>query len=186
MKNEQKIIEDILEKMFLIPKNEIILSIKLYKLVRTLYNKDTNISSNVEFCWAYENYYGLSLHYMKADINTYFAVLKAHVQDKSTMKIDDIVSELSTKNKHYVFASKLMNFVDDEQYPIVDRNVCSLFGFKPSETYSYRYDAICRVYTKLSKNRRVLKYISNFPFDGIGIMKILDILAWNIAKLPKE
>lgn len=180
MKTKDYIIKTILSSLNDIHSDSINKSIIIYKLVRELYERNHDITSNYAFQWAYIAYYGLS-HYKKDDIPHYFQVLQKHIEKKDVaMDISCIMKELQTEKRHYVFASKLMNFVDDSKYPIVDSRISKVFWFRPSDSYENRYLCITNVYKELKDTEVIKRYLSRYDFSGIGIMKQLDILVWNI------
>lgn len=180
--NNQAIIDDILTNDKRNNDRGINQSIILYRLIRELYDRNKDILNNHEFIWAYSAYYGLSSHYKKDDLARYFSVMEKHIKENGAMSINEVVNELQTEKKHYSFASKLMNFVCDEEYPIIDGNIIKVFHFKVRETAPSRYDTITQVYNDLLQNKKFTDYLNKFNFSGIGKMKQIDIIIWNMAK----
>lgn len=185
MKEISEYISDIIPLLDNVDSESVKKSIALYRLIRNLYNKNHKIPENIEFKWAYAAFYGLSAHYKKNDLEKYFSVLSTYCEDPKKAKImdiDDIVSELETDKKHYVFASKLMNFVDDSRYPILDSKIAKYFRFHNNTAFRDRFNTLKDVYLELSHNPKVKKLIVDYDFDGIGIMKQLDIILWNTIR----
>ena len=180
MLNKAQIIDRITSRVETLDPQKVTKSIVLYRLVRHLFDQNPNVEENIEFRWAYAAFYGLN-HYKRSDLPTYFQVLHLHYLLKdSSMDINEIVKELKTKKQHYVFASKLMNFVDDSRYPIIDRHISKVFSFSTLDTYSDRYDCVKEVYVELSTREDIKQVISQYDFGKIGMMKVLDIIVWNI------
>ena len=180
MKSDQELLNKVIASLPNLDEVGVARSIILYKLLRELYYRNTDILGNELFKWAYSAYYGLSSHYKKTEINQYFIVLQKYVSCKSPLSVDKIVAELNTQKKQYVFATKLMNFVDDEKYPIVDRKIAILFGFSVNDIFSSKYDTVLRVYELLLKRKELCIILNEYDFTGIGKMKQVDIILWNI------
>lgn len=181
--NNQTIIDDILANLERINDGDIMKSIILYRLIRELYDRNIDIPRNQEFIWAYSAYYGLASHYKKDDLPRYFEVMRKHFIEKDAMAINEVVDELQTEKRHYVFASKLMNFVNDAEYAIIDGNVIKVFHFKVAESPNIRYRTIKEVYMGLLKQDKFIGFLNKFDFTGIGKMKQVDIVVWNLAQL---
>ena len=180
MRTTDDVVNTILGRLEDVEKEKIEDSIKLYKLLIQLYEQ----KKTVEFRWAYAAYYGLSSHYKKRDLINYFSVLdKYKSQDAPSLNLNSVVKELKTEKNHYVFASKLMSFVDDNTYPIIDFYIIRLFKFAPKESYKERYRIIKETYDILYKTTEIVDYIKEVDRSGIGKMKILDIIVWNISKM---
>ncbi len=180
MKEKDVIISLIISSLDTINPIEIQKSIAIYNLLKELYKRNNDVSSNIEFQWAYKAYYGL-VHYSKIDLPTYFQVFQQYLNDRDKpLDICDVIKELHTEKKNVSFSSKMMNFVDDTKYPIIDSRISKVFGFYNYENISEKYQLIKDVYTTLATNRVIVEFVRKFEFEGIGLMKQLDIIVWNI------
>lgn len=189
--SHKEIVDKILLNLDKLKDEDIIKSIKLYRLIRKLYKRNRDILKNQEFKCKYSSFYRLSAARLnKDDRDHYFSVMAKHIHDKDEMSVMQIVDDLKTvrnKNNYYVFATKLMNFIDDNKYPIIDRRIANYCGLKyPWDASDYQ--TITSVYEELKKNEKIKAFLENkkLGFSGIGIMKQIDIIVWNIAKRIPE
>lgn len=180
MKQDGEIINRVLSRVGRLNDKDVRKSIILYRLIRELYEKNTNIIENDAFMWAYSAYYGLASHYKKDDRLQYFLTLQKYFTYQKTILVDEIVKELKTEKNQYVFATKLMNFIDDDKYPIIDRKVAVVFGFSVTDSFDTRISQIKRIYDNLLNNSFFCDILKKNNFDGVGKMKQVDIIIWNL------
>lgn len=154
-------------------------SIALYSLIRELYERNTNIRQNEVFMWAYAAYYGLSIHYERNHIPRYFEVLQACINHSEDLSLTDVVRKLRTARHYYVYASKLMNFADDNRYAIVDSRIAEVLSFR-SNAYLAVYDNVIELYNDLYADKRFQSILKKYDFHHIGKMKQVDIILWNL------
>lgn len=153
-----------------------------YIFIKDLYKRNLDVESNIEFKWAYSDYYGLTTHYPKAELNNYFRVMHIYLDNPDKeLSLESIVKALESSNKQYVFASKLMNFVNDDIYPIIDSDVVFVFGFSPNMSVTDKYEIIMQAYTELLDDEHIVAFSPQYDWGSIGKMKIMDIIVWNLA-----
>ena len=182
MNNKATVKDIIISGINMISRQEVEKSIALYKLIKDLYKRNTDVASNIEFKWAYSAFYGLATHYPKAELGNYFRVMQNHLDnpDKELL-LENIVNELESSKKQYVFASKLMNFVNDDIYPIIDSNVVFVFGFSANMSVTEKYNIINEAYSELLNDEHIVAFFSQYDWGAIGKMKKMDIIVWNFA-----
>ena len=115
---------------------------------------------------------------------------------KTEISVVELANDLKDNNKiQFSFATKLLNIVDDEKYPIYDSYVVKAFGFPIKygslKQYSENYKIITETYKSLLLDYECKKMIETFrkmfPLsEKLSNMRILDFIVWKIGEQIKK
>ena len=89
---------------------------------------------------------------------------------------------------HFSFATKMLNLLDDEVYPIYDSQIAVVFQlpYSPDETRLDHQEAIYRdvtdTYVSLKQHPVIDAFRTRFNCPEMGTMKVLDALYWRMGK----
>ena len=110
---------------------------------------------------------------------------------------EELTKKLSDNEKgkiQFSFVTKLLNIINDEEYPIYDSNVMAAFGFFRGNNksrkdklvdYLEQYEAIRNTYNELLDDCKDIigNFKQKFPqSNSLSDMRILDIIVWKIGE----
>ena len=123
---------------------------------------------------------------------------KFNYSRKFTEELTEKLSDSEKGKIQFSFVTKLLNIINDEEYPIYDSNVMAAFGFfrgnnkstddKLAE-YIEQYEVIRNIYDGLLDNCKNIigNFRQIFPQSGnLSNMRILDIIVWKIGEEIKN
>ncbi len=156
------------------------------QLKEMLHNRDVSLDADFQRLYSY--FYGLNRALSVQQKAAYFSRLERMKDTDYQINVRALTEELrpSLGKYHFSFCSKMANIVDDELYPIYDRNVRRVFHRANLghglDYWENIYQDITDTYQCLM-NHPVIKCFENrFNSHGMGYMKVLDALFWVIGR----
>ena len=153
-----------------------------------------NVKKNLVFKWCFSSFYGMGIvpaEGKEAFYNKMEGLRNAHTGLNARAVTDELAKAMG-KN-YFSFVTKMLNMVDDESYPIYDRQVGIVFQkpFTPDETrldhQASVYKDVCDTYRELRTHPVIEVFKNEFHCPGMGYMKVLETIFWHIGGiLDKE
>lgn len=147
-----------------------------------------NVSEDDEFQRQYSYFYGLNRAMNAQQKSAYYLRLEEIKNTDHPIDVRALTEELRPllgKN-HFSFCSKMANIVNDELYPIYDKNVRQVFhranlgyGLEYRENI---YQDITETYQIMSNHPVISSFKNRFNAQGMGYMKVLDALFWVMGR----
>ena len=145
-----------------------------------------NVSSDQAFRSKYATFYVMNQYLKSEQKDAYFNKLE-ELKHTSNISIsvpaftEEMMPLLGNKF-HFSFCSKMANILNDDAYPIYDRNVRSVFHRRGlgygHDYYSSIYCDITDTYTALRGDAVIDKFIKRYHAQNMGFMKVVDVLFW--------
>jgi len=184
-------------------------AVSRYTALKKIYDDDKGFDNYIGFKEEFFKFYGIVGLYTSEQFreNYYKKLLDLRNKKKSFSKflIGEVENLTNTKelkdiNKEgkekimFSFITKLLNIINDNEYPIYDSNIMTVFKFqRPKEMNEYieQYEIIKNVYDKILTDVKIIdiidKFKKNFPeSEKLPNMRILDIIIWKLGEKPKK
>ena len=176
-------------------------AVSKYYALKSLYeDKDKELEYYEGFQSAFFRFYGIGRFTSDVFDEKFYrelVELRGKKQNYSREFTKELTEKLSDNEKgkiQFSFVTKLLNIINDEEYPIYDSNVMAAFGFfrtnnKSSDEkmteYLEQYEVIRNTYNELLEDCKNI--IGNFrqifpQSDNLSNMRILDIIVWKIGE----
>jgi hypothetical protein len=163
------------------------------------------VVGNCVFQFVYRSFYRLDSAGLTPEFKSKYFVMLEESRNLPQVDLRSLVKELyaipnlkGQQSLQFSFATKLVNTVN-RQYPIYDREVGKVFGFRAPNNYKafeVRLEEYMTFYAKLrgiyaeilTKNlleapRRLFRQIYTAPPERIPEIKVLDFIFWSAGKL---
>ena len=156
------------------------------QLKEILHQRD--VSVDVEFQRLYSYFYGLNRAMNAEQKAAYYVRLEEIKNTDKPIDVRTLTEELRPllgKN-HFSFCSKMANIVNDELYPIYDKNVRQVFhranlGYG-LDYWGNIYQDITDTYQSLINHPVITAFRNRFNGQEMGYMKVLDALFWVMGR----
>lgn len=159
-----------------------------------------------DFQNAFSQFYGIKRFVSEKFMNDYYGKLH-HLKGQSTCIVKDLTKELIDKEAkgknnetvekvQFSFVTKLLNIMNDAEYPIYDLNVATAFGFSAPysqdvdvkiDKYVELYDTIKDAYKEIidTQHEKIdsFRKVFNCTNDAdVTDMRIVDIITWKLGE----
>ena len=162
-------------------------NVAVYSFLKDEFRKG-DVSRNPLFQWAFSAFYGMGIVPVEGKA-AFFSKMESLRNTYTGVGARQLTEELrpAMGKSYFSFATKMLNLLDDAEYPIYDRMVGLVFQkpFNPDET---RLDHQHSIYLDIIDTYRSLKdhpivgsFRKRFNCQGIGYMKILDSVFWKLG-----
>lgn len=150
--------------------------------------KKGDIRNNVLFQWVFSSFYRMGMVSIE-NRKSFFARMESLRDKHSSLDAKHVTEELRTSlgKELFSFATKMINLLDDESYPIYDKHVAIVFQkpFRPDETAlghkASVYEDIIDTYKELRSHSIISDFKTTFHCPEMGYMKVLDALFWHLG-----
>ena len=151
-----------------------------------------DVSENAYYQSRYSYFYGLNRALNAGQKAAYYLrleVLKdAYHPRENPIDVTELTEEMvpSLGKRHFSFCTKLANMVDDDIYPIYDKNVAKVFH-RRGLGYGMQYKEnifidIRDTYNELRSHQVTELFKNRFNAQEMGTMKALDTLFWVMGR----
>jgi len=170
-------------------RKEIEINVAVFTLLKKEYRKG-NICNNALFKWAFLSFY-VNTNHRKLIKDSFFTIMESLRQNKSVQDPQKIARKLKKSMNRYffVYVTKMLNLIDDKQYPIYDSNVFKVFknsqrheNMTSLEFKSSIYQDIKDTYKELRGHKVIKRFKREFKCHRMGSYKVLDTIFWIIGK----
>ena len=200
---EKLIPNDEYKKFFESNYTEIKFTIEGYKVLKDVYE---HRQINDSFQRMFNSFYAMSKLFVdERFIKEFYERMNKLKEEQKTYTPKDIVKDAEELSKiktegskrneslQLSFVTKMYN-LKDEQYPIYDKYVASVFGIRKEHddyikdkrnTCVKWYQLIMDVYEKLLEDNNIkvmINYFNTYFSCELGSMRILDIIVWQLGK----
>lgn len=200
-KNKIRLLLSTLEDKDFFKENHISLDITsaTYIILKKSYKKYG--ASNKSFQNVFSQFYGLRRFVDNEFVSKYFKKME-ELREESFYDIRKLTEELVDNDGRvqFSFATKLLNIINDEIYPIYDGNVAKAFGIYAPDSKNIKekidghinnYLIIGSIYRDLLvENASVIsayRDFFNYSVANLSDMRVLDIIVWKLGeKLLKK
>lgn len=173
----------------------ILLTTTTYLILKNSYNEN-GVYYFKDFKNAFSQFYGIKRFVDENFINTYYMKMN-WLRGEKEYDVKQLALELidTDKKVQFSFATKMLNIMNDEKYPIYDSNVAKAFGIYSTDSknienkiddYVANYIIIGNVYTEMiSKHRQTINDFRNifkYTKRELSDMRIIDIITWKIGE----
>ena len=145
-----------------------------------------NVSEDELFQGQFANFYLVKRLPRPAKV-AFFREFESLKNEDIPINVRELTEEMAPAlgKMHFSFCSKMMNMINDEEYPIYDSNVATVFH-RPGLGYGldYKnnlYQDLCDTYHSLENHPLVETFRVRFHANGMGYMKVLDTLFWFVG-----
>ena len=157
-------------------------------------NMGPEVTSDPVFRHNYCYFYGMSRYTDQNYRNIYFETMRRCMEHPDQIDLTQLLQSLRNTFANKVriemsFVSKMMNFVDDNRYPIYDSGIREAFGFRiPSGVvakmayYPEMYNAIIAAYEALSNHPSIDFFRQSFNCPDLPAFRILDFINISIIR----
>ena len=146
-----------------------------------------DVSTDIYFQRRVSHFYGLNQARLGPDRKAaYFRKLEDLKNTDAPIDIAALTASLERQlgKYHFSFCSKMADLINDEEYPIYDKNVKKHFRRRG---LGYRHDYLQSIYTDITDTYRSLvddpvitAFRKRYNAQDMGYMKVLDVLFWVI------
>ena len=158
-----------------------------YLQLKDLFNR-VNVSTDIEFQRLYSYFYGLNRALNPNQKKEYYSRMEEMKNTDQCINVLGMTVELKPilGKYHFSFCSKMANIINDELYPIYDRNVRNVFHRKNLGNglnyWRNIYQDISDTYRHLENHPIIPAFRTQFNAHKMGYMKILDALFWTLGR----
>ncbi len=182
-------------------------SIDVYCFLKDEFSNSKDIRQNYIFHFVYRSFYRLDNAGLTNEFKTEYFNLMQQFRNKKTFDIPDVCKKLyefvslrGYKTLQFSFTTKMANTID-ENLPIYDSEVASIFGFKTPYNYKSfdeRLSEYIDFYTDLKNSyhefqnssnvQHVINHLrSKFPnIEKMSVNKQLDFILWSAGNLKSN
>lgn len=166
-----------------------------YLILKKLYNEN-GVYYFKDFKKEFSRFYGIKRFVDDNFIDTYYMKMD-ELKGEKEYNVKKLANELidSDKKVQFSFATKMLNIMNDEKYPIYDSNVAKAFMINTTDSknievkiddYVANYMIIEKVYTEMiSKHSQTINdFRDTFKYtkSELSDMRIIDIIVWKIGE----
>ncbi len=178
-------------------------SIAVYDLIRKDFLTKKNLTANLIFQFTFRSFYKLDSAGLTYDFKKEYLSIFERNKFNTSINIKEILLELSSipnfkgsKTVQFSFVTKMAHTINND-YPIYDNEVITVFGFKQPyyisnidkkiNKYIEQYEQIQNTYTSIIKNNLLktcfIEFNKKFSVYNISDIMILDFIFWSAGKL---
>ena len=164
----------------------------VFSFLKSEYHKG-DITQNLIFKWCFSSFYGMGIVSTEGK-DAFFKKMEvlrnAHSRVDARALTEDLAKDMG-KN-YFSFVTKMLNLLDDESYPIFDRQVSIVFQkpFTPDETRLEHqvsiYEDIADTYKELRTHPVIEAFRNVFHCPEMGYMKVLDTIFWHLGGILEK
>lgn len=167
-------------------------NVEVSRFLREEFRK-RNITHNRLFQWAFIAFFGMRI-VPESGRTAFFERMEALRDAHSDLNACEVTEGLRpAMGKYYFsFTTKMLNLLDDTNYPIYDKQVATVFQrpFTPGETRLEHqcliYQDILDTYRQLEDHPAIKLFRNHFNCPQLGYMKILDTIFWRLGKILED
>jgi hypothetical protein len=173
----------------------ILITATTYLILKKSYNEN-GVYYFKDFKKEFSKFYGIKRFVDDNFIDTYYMKMD-EFKGENECNVKKLAKELidSGNKVQFSFATKMLNIMNDEKYPIYDSNVAKAFGIYTTdckniedkiEDYVTNYMVIGEVYNEMiSKHSQTINdFRETFKYtkSELSDMRIIDIIVWKIGE----
>ena len=152
-----------------------------------------DITGNRLFQWAFSAFYGMGVVSSEGE-KAFFEKMESLRDAHSDLNAREITEGLKPEmgKNCFSFATKMLNLLDDTNYPIYDSQVAVVFQkpFTPEETrldhQCLIYQDIIDTYKSLENHQAIALFRNRFNCPELGYMKVLDTIFWKLGRWMED
>ena len=166
-----------------------------YLILKKAYN-EKEVDYFGDFKSVFSQFYGIKRFVDDNFINKYYTQMN-ELRGKKEYDVRQLTKDLIDNDGkiQFSFATKMLNIMNDEKYPIYDSNVAKAFAIYTIDSknledkidnYVTNYAIIEKVYTELlEKHKQIItnfREVFKYTEKELSDMRIIDIIVWKIGE----